>query len=234
MAKIVAEVRKVRLRWTEPFGECDALDHVHVGRVSSPAGRPQNQGLNAFQKLKPIRVDGLTVAQVRGDRTSILTEQKAEHVGFAMLHLDRMDFRVAQCKGTLNKMRFREDIPGKSSCTVEGVGKAFFQALHGFSGSVDGYRTTVRRPEPPKIIETHDMIRMRMRIEDRIESLYLFAEGLNSELGSGVHDPGPVGSLYIDRGAQALITWILGSADFARTTNHGYTHGRPGTQKCDR
>jgi hypothetical protein len=78
------------------------------------------------------------------------------------------------------------------------------------------------------------VIRMRMRIKDRIESLYLLAESLNSELGPGVHDPGPVGSFHIDRGAQALITWIFGSADFARTTNHGYTHGCPGTQKCDR
>ena len=234
MPKIVAEVRKIRLRWTEPFGESNALNHVHVGRVSSPAGRPENQGFNAFEKLKPVRVHCLAVAQVRCDGTSILAKQKAVHVGLAMLHLDRMDFCLAEQKGTLNQMRFREHVPRKSRCSVECVSKAFFQALHGFPGSVDGDRTTIRRPESPEIIEAHDVIRMRMRIEDRIEPLYFLTESLNSELGAGVHDPGSVGGLHINRGPQALITWIFGSADFARATDHGYTHGGPGTQKCDR
>ena len=199
MTKIMAEVRKVRLSWTEPFGESDALEHIHVGRVSPAAGGPENQGLNAFENPKPIGVNRLAVAQVRGDGATILAEQKAEHVGVAMFHLDRMDFRMAQKKGALNQMRFREHVPGKSCCSVECVGETFLQALHGFAGRVDGDGTTIRRSEPSEIIETHDMIGMRMRIKDRIESLYSLTEGLDSELGAGIHDPGAVGGLHIDR-----------------------------------
>ena len=199
MTKIMAEVRKVRLSWTEPFGESDAFEHIHVGRVSPAAGGPENQGLNAFENPQSIGINRFAVAQVRGDGAIILAEQKTEHVGVAMFHLDRMDFRMAQKKGALNQMRFREHVPGKLCCSVECVGETFLQALHGFAGRVDGDGTTIRRSEPSKIIETHDMIGMRMRIKDRIESLYSLTEGLDSELGAGIHDPGAVGGLHIDR-----------------------------------
>ena len=136
MTKIMAEVRKVRLSWTEAFGESDALEHIHVGRVSS-----------AFENSQPIGVNRLAVAQVGGHGATILAEQKAEHVGVAVFHLDRMDFRAAQKKGALNQMRFREHVPGKSCCSVECVGETFLQALHGFLGCVDGDGITTRRSE---------------------------------------------------------------------------------------
>ena len=189
MTKIMAEVRKVRLSWTEPFGESDALEHIHVGRVSPAAGGPENQGLNTFENPKPIGVNRLAVAQVRGDGATVLAEQKAEHVGVAMFHLDRMDFRLAQKKGALNQMRFRQDVSGKSCGAVECVGIGFFQILHGFSRGIYWDGAAMRRSEPPEIIEPHNVICMRMGIKDGIQILNVFSEGLNSEFGTGIHNP---------------------------------------------
>src|SRR3984893_19239112 len=115
-----------------------------MSRVGSAAGRPKNQGLDSFEKFEPIRIDCLAVAQVGCNGASALTKQKTEHMGAPVLHLNRMDFRTAKQKGTLNQMRFREHVPGKSRCSVECIGETFFQALHGFPGRVDGNRTTVR------------------------------------------------------------------------------------------
>ncbi len=131
-------------------------------------------------------------------------------------------------------MRFRQHVSGKSGRSVEGVGKAFLQILHGFLRGVDRDRTAVRRAEPPQIIEAHDVIRMRMRVDDSIQILKVFTKSLNPELGTGIHDPGSIIGLDIDRGPHSLIARIHGLADFARATNHGYTHGCPGAQKCDR
>jgi hypothetical protein len=73
-----------------------------------------------------------------------------------------------------------------------------------------------------------------MRVEDGIQILEFLAESLNPELGTGVDYPGSIIGLHIDGGSRSLIARILGLADVAPTTDHGYTHGRPGTQKCDR
>jgi hypothetical protein len=37
-----------------------------------------------------------------------------------------------------------------------------------------------------------------MGIEDSVQNFYLLSEGLNSELGAGVHDPGSIIALDID------------------------------------
>ena len=76
MTEIVAEVGEVGLPWTEPFGQSETLDHIHVRRVWSAAGSPKNQGLDSFETFDPVGVDPLAVAQISGDGSSFLAKQK--------------------------------------------------------------------------------------------------------------------------------------------------------------
>ena len=64
MTEIVAEVREVGLPWTEPLGQSETLDHIHVRRVRSAAGSSKNQSLNSFQSFEPVGIDPLAVAQI--------------------------------------------------------------------------------------------------------------------------------------------------------------------------
>src|SRR5258708_6808826 len=113
MTEVMAEMGEVSLPRTQQFGESHPFDHIHVRRVCSAAGSSENQGLNSFEDFELIRVDRLAVAQVGRDGTRALAEQKTKYMGSAMLHPDWMDCGVAKRKGTLNQMRFRQDVSGK-------------------------------------------------------------------------------------------------------------------------
>src|SRR3984957_10871831 len=135
-----------------------------------------------------------------------------------MLDRDRMNFRVAQQKGAIDQMRLRQQITGKPRRSVKGIGKGSFQSMHGLLRRVNRNCVSTGRAESPEIIEAHNVVRMRMRIKDGIQILDLRAEDLNSELGAGVYDPGSVRALHINRGAEPLITRIIGLANVALAT----------------
>src|ERR1700677_4763146 len=95
-------------------------------------------------------------------------------------------------------MRFRQHVSGESRSPVERIGKAISEAFHGFLRRINRNCGAACRTEPPQIIEAHDVIRMRMRVNHRIQTCYLLAEGLKPELGPSVDDPGLVRGLDIN------------------------------------
>jgi predicted oxidoreductase len=122
-------------------------------------------------------------------------------------------------------MRFRVYIPREPFFAVERVKEYPLQILHGVLRRINGNASTIDRAKSSEIVESHDVIRMRMGIKNGIQMPNIRAERLKPELCAGIYDPGAVRRLYVDRGPQPLITGIFGLANFARATNHGYTHG---------
>jgi hypothetical protein len=131
-------------------------------------------------------------------------------------------------------MRFWMHIPREAPFAVKGVKEYPLQVLHGVLRRVDGNVSAIDRAESSEVVESHDVIRMRVSIENGIQTLNIRAERLNPEFCARIDDPGTVRCLYKDGGSQPLITGIFGLANFAWATNHGYTHGRASAQKCDR
>ena len=117
---------------------------------------------------------------------------------------------------------------------AERVKESPVQVLHGILRRINGNPAAIARTESSEVVESHDVIRMRMCIKNGVQMLNIRAKGLNSELCAGIYDPGTVRRLYIDGRPQPLITGIFGLADLAFATNHGYTHGGASAQKCDR
>jgi hypothetical protein len=131
-------------------------------------------------------------------------------------------------------MRFWMHVSREAPFAFKGVKEYPLQVLHGVLRRINGNTSAIDRAESSEVVESHDVIRMRVGIKNGIQMLNIRAERLNPEFCARIDDPGTVRRLYIDGGPQPLITGIFGLANFACATNHGYTHGCAGAQKYDR
>ena len=155
-------------------------------------------------------------------------------MGSPVLDRDRVNFCTTKREGALDKMGFWMHVSAEGSFDVERVKKGPVQVLHGVLRRINGNSTAIDRTESSEVVESHNVIRMRMSIKNGVQLLNIRAEGLNSELCARIYDPGRGLRLYIDGRPHPVITGIFGLADLAFATNHGYTHGRASAQKCDR
>ena len=85
--------------------------------------------------------------------------------------------------------------------------------------------------EASHVIEAREVIHVRMRDEHRIEAPDVFAQALGAEVRPGVHDPGALRRLQVDRGTQALVPGIGGAAGLAVAADHGHAHGGAGAEE---
>ena len=230
----MAEMSKKGLLRAQSFGESQTFSEAHVGRMWSAARSAKDQRFNSFETFKPLGVHGFAVTQVSRQRTTVLPEKETENVGLAMLQGDWIDFRAAKSESAFNQMRFWMYVPREARLAVECVKEDSVQVLHGVLRCIDRNPPAIDRTEPPEVIETHYMIRVRMGVENGIDFLNVRAESLNSELRACIDYPATVDRLHIDGRPQPLIPGIFRLADLARATNYGYSHGCAGTQKCDR
>ena len=85
-------------------------------------------------------------------------------------------------------MRFRFQIPWNWIRSFEGKLEDALKVAHGFGRCVNRHRAA-RMREPPKIVEAHDVIGMRMSENHCIDSADIFAQRLRPKIGSRVNDP---------------------------------------------
>jgi len=52
--------------------------------------------------------------------------------------------------------------------------------------------------KPPEIVKTHDVISVRVGIEDRVDSGDIFPQGLDSKFGAGIYDPTDILGLNVN------------------------------------
>jgi len=86
----------------------------------------------------------------------------------------------------------------------------------------------------PQIVKAHDVIGVRVRENDRIDTPNILAQCLSPEICAGIHDPRAFRRFDIDRGAQPLVAWIGRVADIAIATNHRHALGRSSAEKGQR
>ena len=64
------------------------------------------------------------------------------------------------------------------------------------------------RAKSPQIIKAHDMIGMRVRENDRIDTPNILAQCLSPEICPGIHHPRAFRRFDIDRGPQPLVARV--------------------------
>src|SRR6478736_7166260 len=132
-----------------------------------------------------------------------------------VLDRDREDFCFTKRKGLVDQMRFGMDVPGGTLFAVECIKEDPVQVLHGVLRRINRNSAAIERTESTEIVKAHDMIRMRMGIENGIQMLNLRAERLNSELCPGIYHPGTILRSDVDGRPQPPVTGIFGLADLA-------------------
>src|SRR5580692_5157324 len=96
---------------------------------------------------------------------------------------------------------------------------------------VKGHGPVLKKIIGPDIIETGQMILMRMGIYNRIETAGARTEHLITEIGSGVDHDGSGSGLDKDAGTKPFIFRVGRSAHLAGTGYHGNAGAGSGTQE---
>src|SRR5262249_32679230 len=81
-----------------------------------------------------------------------------------------------------------------------------------------------------QIVETHDVVRVRVGGEHSVEVGDALADGLNVKVWSGIDQDRAVSVLHQDRRPRAAIVWIAGVADTAITPQRRHAHRRAASQ----
>src|SRR5207302_7593737 len=129
-------------------------------------------------------------------------------------------------------MRLRFQITGKWVGTFEGEHENALEIGHGFGGGVDRHGTALPG-KAPQIVESHDVVGVRVSENDRIDPADIFAQSLGAEIRSGIDDKGGLGRLDVNGRAQAFIARIGGATDGAIAADHWHALRSPGTEKSE-
>src|ERR1039457_178534 len=80
------------------------------------------------------------------------------------------------------------------------------------------------------VVEAQNVIRVAVRENDSVKAENMFAQRLSAEVRTRINHYVVSSARKQDRGAGALVAWVNGMADTARTCQCRHTHRRAGTQ----
>jgi hypothetical protein len=64
--------------------------------------------------------------------------------------------------------------------------------MHRFTRRVDGKAAAIEGTEAPKVVKPHDVVGMRMSVQDGIDFLNIGPYRLYPEFGAGIHNPATI------------------------------------------
>jgi len=65
------------------------------------------------------------------------------------------------------------------------------------------------RRKPPEIVKTHDVISVRVGVQNRVDSGDTFPQGLDPKFGAGIDEPAEIVGLNVYGGTHPIISRIL-------------------------
>ena len=116
---------------------------------------------------------------------------------------------------------------------VEDVLEAALDGGHGFGRGEDGDLSLLPVVEGAHVVEAHQMVGVGVREEHRIQVSDARAQRLRAEIGRGIDQYVAARVAQEDRGPEAVIPRIGGSADVAMTADGGNADARPRAQHRD-
>ena len=174
----------------------------------------------------------LAIAQVRRERPAVSAEKIAVHIRPPVFDRQRREFRRAEQERSVDDVRLGADVAGKKILAVERKKIDAPQIVHRLRRGINRHRISVRAKRP-QIVEAHDVVGVRMRVDDSIERANFFPQTLRAKIRARVHDPRALRRLDVNRRAQPLVARIGGSADFAVATDHWHALRSARSEKRD-
>src|SRR5205814_4575363 len=101
-------------------------------------------------------------------------------------------------------MRLRNEITSRPGAIMEGIGEHTLQISHrGLCGINRKRLAAAQIAKPAAVVQSHDMIGMRMGEENCVEPANVFAQHLHPEFWRRIHDKSSLSGLNINGGPGA-------------------------------
>ena len=86
-------------------------------------------------------------------------------------------------------MRLRNEVTSRPWAIMERIGENAFQIVHRRRCRINRKRLAAAQvAKPAAVVQSHNVIRMRMREEDRVQPANVFAQHLDAKFRRCVHD----------------------------------------------
>lgn len=148
-----------------------------------------------------------------------------------MRQLDRLNRRLPQVKQTMKLNRLGADIRFENRPRRKRILKNPLERLHRSRCRINRHPTVLHLAKPPQIIKTQNVIRMRMRIKNRIQPPQIQPQTLRAKIRRCIYGKRRLGSPDQSRRPQPLVPRIFRLAHRTIAADHRNSHRSPRAQK---
>ena len=147
------------------------------------AQRVEHAHFHAANRLDGGQRHFLAIAHVSELLHAALRKEVAVRRRPAVRQRKRRHAQVANLKRAINDARLRDEVTLRPRPVVKSVSKDAPQRLHRLSARIDRQRLEAAQiAEAPAIVQPHDVVRVRVREDDRVQPVDFFAQHLDAKL----------------------------------------------------
>src|ERR1700677_1287921 len=189
MIVIVSQMREVSSAGANAAGSGERFVQAHVSRVRGAPQRVQYDDLDSSHLLNDLGGDFFAIAQIGEAFRAVLDEEKTFRDGSAMRQGQGRDLQIGESERAFDEMGFGNEIAPGPGAVMESVTVNPFQSVHGLRLGVNRQRlATAEVTKTAAIVQSHDMVGVRMGEKNGIETADILAENLGAKIGGGVGD----------------------------------------------
>jgi hypothetical protein len=130
------------------------------------------------------------------------------------------DFGLTEPKRPIDMDWFRPNIIEKAMFAFEGVLKNASQVVESPLGGIDRHGLVFQLTESTEIVETENMISVRMRINHSVNSSDRLAQTLLAKIRRRIHLNDHLRRSHLDCAAQTFVSWINRGTHVALAADH--------------
>ena len=234
MIVFVREMGEIRPARRNPPRCCQRLIQAHVRRMRRAPQRIQHCHLRAGHLLDDFPRHLLAIAQVCQPLHARLREQKSGRRDASVRQGQGSDLQIAKLKFPVNQMRLRHEVTLGPRPVVEGIDEHAPQRHHRLGVRVDRQRPAAQIAKPPAIVQPHDVVRVWMREDHRVQPPYPLAQHLDAKLRRRVHHEFYLVRGHINRRPGAMVLRVRQECRWIFDSHHRHPLRSPRSQKRER
>lgn len=150
---------------------------------------------------------------------------------FPMGKIDRDDLGLSEQERSIDHLGGKAQVVLPGLRLVKGVSEGIPEAIHRGCRAINGHLKILDLAESPHVIEPHDVIRVGMSEQGRIQTGDPFPEALDTEIGRSIDDEVEIRGLHQKGGPGPVVARVGRPADLAIAPDDRDTVGGPGSEK---
>ncbi len=230
MPKIVAHVREAGPSRRNLGAHFDGFRQREVCRMRGLTKRVHDEEVQPGEQWPRLVGNAAAVREVRET-----TYAESEYWPIAMKDRDGHDFLLSDAKrpDDAKELELRKTAAARS-CGVEHVKKCSPKIVQRGLVGETGHRTLLQLVEPAHIIQSHDVIGVTVREDDRVDAADIERQRLRADVGSSIDEQRQsIIGLDVDRRTPSFVVRIGRPTRPAVAADHRHAVRRSSTEKRD-